>query len=102
MPVLPHFTYNKSSPLIERAWLFRKRHPFQIKILAYEIARMDDSRIIPSPSLVGQMVTVRKAVLLALVHHNPNLPKAIASVVSLGLLPITVAGPRRPQTGLPY
>ena len=59
--------------------------------------------IIPSPSLVGKSVIVKQAVLLtcgsSLAQTFPRLPSQWRF---MGSLPVTVAGPRRFRTGLPY
>lgn len=55
------------------------------------------------PSLVGKTAIIRQAVLLALAHSSPAPSQdSCPSGISSGLLPITVAGPRRYCTGLPY
>ena len=58
---------------------------------------------IPFPSLVGQTVIVKQAVLLALNHRAAKPSQDFhPSGIFLALLLITVAGPRRHYTGLPY
>ena len=58
---------------------------------------------ISSPSLVGQTAIFRQAVLLALDHSLPKPSQdSYPSGITLSSLPITVAGPRRTSTGLPY
>lgn len=54
---------------------------------------------IPFPSLVGQAVS-EQAVLLTRLLRSFGLPDF--SVTSSNLLSLTVAGPCRPFTGLPY
>ena len=58
---------------------------------------------IPFPSLVGKTVIVKQAVLLAPVLRSSRPSQDFRpSGIFLDLLPVTVAGPRRYFTGLPY
>ena len=59
--------------------------------------------VIPSPSFVGKSVIVKQAVLLtcgSLRAHT--FPRLSSQWHTMGLLPVTVAGPCRHFTGLPY
>ena len=59
--------------------------------------------IIPSPSLVGKSVIVKQAVLLTCGSSlAQTFPRFSSQWYMMGLLPNTVAGPRRHYTGLPY
>ena len=57
----------------------------------------------PSPSLAGQTVIVNQAVLLAPVHHaSASSQESLPSDIYAATLAVTVAGPHRYFTGLPY
>jgi len=59
--------------------------------------------IISSPSLVGKTVIVKQAVLLTSDRRAPIPSQDLKSQWhTMGLLPVTVAGPCRHFTGLPY
>gem|GEM_PF-3630441 len=59
--------------------------------------------VIPSPCLVGESAIVKQAVLLTpdLGLLKPSQNTSFQWYI-LSLLPVTVAGPRRRFTGLPY